>query len=299
MPVKPHQPTLAIFGVFILWAGWYGFNCGSVLALFSGAAPYARDVARVAVCTTLGAAAGGLTVVLLNNARYKVWDVVSAGNGVLAGLVAITAGCSVVDPWAALPIGLIGGLVFHFASKLLLRLRIDDPLDAFSAHGATGLWGVLAPGFFCRPEYSYNQRGSFGLLYVLSEGGEGRADLLGAQVALSVCVIAWVSVVMVPLFFGLRRAGLLRVDPNVERSRMDVDSREHEFSAYDFDELVKDTAIEDGAVWRRDGATPPSRSPFAGAAAFFGGGGMSMSQARKARHLTSSWQRDVRINSRF
>mmetsp|Transcript_23616 Transcript_23616/g.64018 ORF Transcript_23616/g.64018 Transcript_23616/m.64018 type:complete len:440 (-) Transcript_23616:253-1572(-) len=216
VPIPGHSSVLQVLGVFILWLGWYGFNGGSTLSVFALGVQYARDLARVCVTTTLSAAAGGLTVVSLEYYLSHVWDVVAVGNGVLGGLVSITAGCVVVDPWAAILIGILGGFVYKGASMLLVKLKIDDPLDAFAVHGACGFWGVLAVGVFARPEYAYNQVGSHGFIYA------GKGDLIVIQI-IALCIeLAWVSITSGLMFAALKFSGKLRVPAEVEEAGMDV-----------------------------------------------------------------------------
>merc|ERR1719181_473744 len=130
LPMPGHSTTLQVMGTFILWLGWYGFNPGSTLGL-SGTG-YARDAARVVVTTTISAASGGITVILLE--RFlgdKTWSVGAVCNGILGGLVSITAGCSVTYPWSAFVIALLGGMVYFGSSKCVLYIcKVDDPLDA-------------------------------------------------------------------------------------------------------------------------------------------------------------------------
>merc|ERR1712190_643961 len=115
-----HSTTLQVLGTFILWFGWYGFNPGSTLGISPDG--YSRDAARAVVTTTLSAAAGGVTVVLLNFAVTKAWEAAAVCNGILAGLVSITAGCSVTLPWHAFIIGMTGGCVYFGVSNLLLKI---------------------------------------------------------------------------------------------------------------------------------------------------------------------------------
>jgi Amt family ammonium transporter len=140
---RPHNVGMVCLGTLILWFGWYGFNGGSALG-----ATGANSVAIQVVCmnTTLSAAAGGLTVFLLVMLLDKIECVSSLANGLLAGLVGITAGCDAANSWWALLIGVVSGILFVCSTKLLKALKIDDPLDAFSVHGACGFWGVVASG---------------------------------------------------------------------------------------------------------------------------------------------------------
>ena len=124
MAMPGHNAALVVLGTFILWVGWYGFNPGSMLAI-AGSSP-AEVVGRCAVTTT-PAAAGGVTAMIINYSLYHVWDLIAVCNGCLAGLVSITAGCPVVEPYAAVIAGAGGAFVIWSSGKLLLKLGIDDP----------------------------------------------------------------------------------------------------------------------------------------------------------------------------
>jgi ammonia channel protein AmtB len=158
-PFPASSTTFQTFGVLILWFGWYGFNCGSTLAISGG---YSWAAGKVAVTTTLGAAGGGLSAFAITYFMSGVQDLGAIGNGVLAGLVSITAPCPVVEPWAALLIGLIGGAVYYGSCKLLEKLRIDDVVSASPVHCFCGMWGVLTPGLFATQKnwgYAYATMG--------------------------------------------------------------------------------------------------------------------------------------------
>ena len=144
VPMPGHSSVLQVLGTFILWMGWYGFNPGSTLGIAS--AHFARDAARSVVTTTLAAAGGAITVVLLGRFTGGIWDVGCVCNGILAGLVSITAGCSTLTCGLSLLTGILGGGVYFGASKLVVRALIDDPLDAFAVHGACGFWGASTAG---------------------------------------------------------------------------------------------------------------------------------------------------------
>jgi Amt family ammonium transporter len=220
-----HSSVLQILGVFILWLGWYGFNGGSTLAVFALDTGYARDLARVCVTTTLGAASAALSSFLLAHTVTHVWDVTAVGNGVLAGLVSITANCVVVDPWAALIIGALGGLLMQGVSKLMLKVKIDDPLDAFAVHGACGMWGLIATGIFARPQYSYNGLGMHGFIF------PGNGALLSVQLIALCIILLWVGTTSMIIFGSLRLLGILRVPADIEEAGMDVSK--HGGAAYD------------------------------------------------------------------
>ena len=141
-----HNLPLVVLGTFALWFGWYGFNPGSTLTMKSGAD--GALAAQVAMNTTLSAATGGITVFLLRYAIMHKYDVGALCNGILAGLVSITAGCGNMESGSAFATGLIGGFVYQAASMLLQKLQIDDPVDASPVHGFCGAWGVIAAGLF-------------------------------------------------------------------------------------------------------------------------------------------------------
>jgi ammonium transporter, Amt family len=131
--------------------------------------------------TTLSAASGGTVTVLIDRffSPAKAWDVSAMCNGILAGLVSVTAGCNVIPTWSAVIHGGIGGVVYTFASSRVLKAKIDDPLDAFAVHGACGMWGVIAASLFSSDKYSKG-----GLFY-------GDGELFGAALVFLLCVIVW------------------------------------------------------------------------------------------------------------
>jgi len=143
---QPHSLPLVVLGTFILWFGWYGFNCGSTLSLPDTAT--GQLAAFVAMNTTIAPATGGLTVFLLRYGRIGKYDIGGFCNGILAGLVSITAGCGNVECGSAFGIAIIGALIYEACSSLMRRMRIDDPIDAFAVHGSCGAWGTLAAALF-------------------------------------------------------------------------------------------------------------------------------------------------------
>merc|ERR1719171_3318375 len=209
-----HSAALQVLGTFLLWFGWYGFNPGSTLLIHG----VSKDAARAAVTTTLAASSGavsGLYVKRLLPSKLGgspgVWDLGHTCNSLLGGLVGITAGCSVTTPWAALIIGFFSAWVYHGASCLMRKLKIDDPLDAFAVHGACGLWGVWAVGFFADKGYAgVDDAGIF------MEGCKGQ--LFGAQIVATLIEIPWVVIMSLILFVSLKQLGILRVHPNDEDS---------------------------------------------------------------------------------
>jgi Amt family ammonium transporter len=145
-PLPGHNLSLATLGVFILLIGWYGFNPGSQLAIYGK--NNTDIVGLIAVNTTLAALAGGVSSMFLTWIFFGKPELSMALNGVLAGLVAITANCDVVSNISAIIIGLVAGLLIILGVKLLDYLKIDDPVGAWPVHGLNGVWGGIATGIF-------------------------------------------------------------------------------------------------------------------------------------------------------
>jgi len=142
--IPGHNLPLAAIGAFILWFGWFGFNPGSTL----GAVGNWELIGTVATNTFLASAAGGISTMFYTYFRYGQIDITMTINGVLAGLVAITAGCNLVGPNAAIIIGLIAGILVDIAVLYIDKLKIDDPVGAIAVHGVNGFFGALAVGLF-------------------------------------------------------------------------------------------------------------------------------------------------------
>lgn len=165
------------------------------------------------------------------------WNLVDVCNGLLAGLVAVTAPCSVIEPWAAIICGFVGAFVFIGASVLLVKLKIDDPLEAAPMHGFCGAWGCLYVGFMAAPHYvaqAYNAGADYGVFY----GGEGK--LLACQIIGIVCIFLWVTLMLFPFFFILQKLDMLRVPASVEMLGLDVSK--HGGHAYYGDDSSKAAA---------------------------------------------------------
>ena len=141
-PIFGHNIPIAAAGVLILWLGWFGFNGGSVLS----ADPEATSL--VLVTTSLAAAAGGVVASIFSHILYKNYDITMFMNGVLGGLVAITAGADQMSTGDAMIVGSIGGIVVVLAIALLEKLKLDDPVGAIAVHLFAGMWGTLAVGIF-------------------------------------------------------------------------------------------------------------------------------------------------------
>mmetsp|Transcript_15514 Transcript_15514/g.35765 ORF Transcript_15514/g.35765 Transcript_15514/m.35765 type:complete len:533 (-) Transcript_15514:373-1971(-) len=229
-PFPGHSVALQLLGTMVLWFGWFGFNPGSALVLDIDNPGQVAAVA--AASTALSGAAGGITALFTN--LYIVerltgepyFSITHAMNGSLSGLVAITSGCGVVDPWAAIVIGMISGWIYIGASELLVRLRIDDAVDAIPVHMFNGIWGVLATGLFASPrlmDMAYPGRSEYpGLFFTLGKGKSFRGNLLLCQITLIVFIIAWVFVTMMPFFIWLNYKGWLRADSLEELVGLDV-----------------------------------------------------------------------------
>lgn len=140
--IPGHNIPLATAGVFILWLGWFGFNGGSVLS----ADPSLTSITLVTTC--LAAAAGGISAFLVSTIAYKNYDLTMFLNGILGGLVGITAGADLMSPFDAVLIGLVAGGVIVFGVSLVDKLKLDDPVGAVAVHLACGIWGTLAVGIF-------------------------------------------------------------------------------------------------------------------------------------------------------
>ncbi|UOR12128.1 ammonium transporter [Halobacillus amylolyticus] len=155
--IAGHNQVFTALGVLILWVGWFGFNAGSTFGVADAFFGY------VALNTQLAAGAGAIGAMLVVWAVTGKADVPTTLNGALAGLVAITASCAFVEPWAAVIIGLIGGFIVFFSMKFFDKKKIDDPIFALSVHGTVGVWGTLSNGLFATPELA--TVGQAGLFY--------------------------------------------------------------------------------------------------------------------------------------
>ena len=229
-----HSLPLATIGAFLLWFGWYGFNPGSTLSGmdFIG-------IGRVAANTTIAACTGSLAALLaaLWIGPFKgKFDTGFALNGMLAGLVAITAPCYWVSPLGSAIIGLVAGLVVFGGVYLLEWLRIDDPVGAVPVHGLNGIWGTLSLGLFASGEYGFtgpmgpdNSAPVTGLFY------GGGWDVLTAQAIGSGIITISTLVVALIVMWGVNKLPYpfkLRVEPEGETGPGGLDVFEHGAEAY-------------------------------------------------------------------
>ncbi|WP_417128457.1 ammonium transporter [Phocaeicola sp.] len=212
--IPGHNLTLACLGVFILWFGWFGFNPGSQLA----AAGYGDQTAisHVFLTTNLAACTGGFLALLVSWIKYGKPSLSLTLNGILAGLVGVTAGCDLVSPMGAALIGAICGTVMIFAVEFIEhRLKIDDPVGASSVHGVCGSLGTILTGLFA------------------VEGGTfygGGFGFLGAQIFGVIIVGGWAALMGYIIFKVLDKVHGLRVSARIEEEGLDV--YEHGESAY-------------------------------------------------------------------
>lgn len=217
MPMPGHSLPIAALGVFILWFGWYGFNPGSQLA-FQGTGDIDATM-HIAVTTTLAAAAGGLIATICSWGIFGKPDLSMGLNGILGGLVGITACCDCMSTWMALVVGGVAGVIIIFGVLLLDKLQIDDPVGAFPVHGLCGVWGCMAIGFLPNT-------------HLVDGNTTFMIQLIGT---LSIC--AWSFGTMAVLFVVLKVTGLLRVSPEEEQTGLDIS--EHGMHAYPTESMSK------------------------------------------------------------
>jgi Amt family ammonium transporter len=209
-----HNIPFVILGTIILWFGWFGFNPGSTLSALN---PEPGYFAYIALTTNLAAAAGVLAGLLVAWWVIGNPDMTMAANGALAALVAITASCAFVDPWAAVVIGAGAGTIAVLGVMAIDRLKIDDPVGAVSVHGMAGIWGTLANGLFATPErVKLLAVGQPGLVY-----GGGFHQLM-VQLAGVLASFAYVFVASMVVFYALKLTIGLRVSAEEELEGLDL-----------------------------------------------------------------------------
>ncbi len=201
--IPGHNLPLASAGVLILWLGWFGFNGGSVLS----ADPELTSLTLVT--TSLAAAAGGIGAVLFSTILYKNYDLTMFMNGVLGGLVGITAGADQMSPLDAVFIGIIGGIVVVLAIALMEKSKLDDPVGAVAVHLFSGIWGTLAVGLFG----------------AMAGFDQFMTQLAGVGIVGAFCVLSTLLIV-----FIVKAVAGLRVDKEEELRGLDIS--EHGMDAY-------------------------------------------------------------------
>ncbi|CAN0904973.1 Ammonium transporter 1 member 1 [Linum grandiflorum] len=216
--LRGHSASLVVLGTFLLWFGWYGFNPGSGPDAYYG---QWSAIGRTAVTTTLAGCTAALTTLFGKRILSGHWNVTDVCNGLLGGFAAITAGCSVVEPWAAVICGFVASLVLMGCNKLAEKMKFDDPLEAAQLHGGCGTWGVIFTALFATEKYVGEVYPSVpNRPYGLFMGGGGK--LLAAHLIQIVVIIGWVSATMGPLFLILHKLKLLRISAEDEMAGMDL-----------------------------------------------------------------------------
>lgn len=222
--IPGHNIAFTVAGVFLLWFGWFGFNGGSQLA-------FDAVVIDVVLMTLISGALGGIAAAVTMSFKTGAIEVAMVGNGILAGLVGITAGPNVVNPLAAAIIGAVAGVLVVYSIFFIDNLQIDDPVGAISVHGVCGVWGTLAVGLFASKE------GVTGLFY----GGGG--SLLLVQFIGVLMIFFWVATTSGALFMILRKLKLLRVSREEEMLGLDI--TEHGTRGYGTDAGGDETTEDD------------------------------------------------------
>lgn len=208
---KPHNMGYVIVGTFILAFGWFGFNAGSTLASTD------LRISIIAVNTMLASFTGAITSVLLAKLKNGAWDGGMAANGMLAGLVAITAPSGFVNPLSACIIGLSAGILVYVSVWFFEYVaKIDDPVGAISVHGICGIWGVLSVGIFSDGSYL----GVKGILYDLTLAG-GLGQLLSQLIGIA-AIILWVSAASLAFHWVSNKIAGIRVTQKEELTGLDV-----------------------------------------------------------------------------
>ncbi|MDV7139708.1 ammonium transporter [Maribacter sp. TH_r10] len=203
LAIPGHNIPMAAAGVLILWLGWFGFNGGSVLSADPGL------TSLVLVTTSLAAAAGGVSAFFTSTVLYKNFDLTMFLNGILGGLVGITAGADLMSPFEAIMIGLIAGVIIVLGVALIDRVKLDDPVGAVTVHLICGIWGTLAVGLFG------SKAGISQFLYQLT--GVAAAGIF-------CCLTAFI------IIFTLKKTMGIRVSKEEEIEGLDI--HEHGMDAY-------------------------------------------------------------------
>ncbi|HZG56598.1 ammonium transporter [Paenibacillus sp.] len=226
--IHGHNQVYTALGVLLLWVGWFGFNAGSTLSVGDGFLGY------VGFTTMIATGAGAVAAMFISWLSSGKADITTTLNGTLAGLVAITASCAFVDPWAAVVIGLVAGVLVYGSMKLFEKLKIDDPIYALSVHGTVGIWGTLANGIFASPalvervgigEAGLIYTGSFSQLWV---------QFYGVAVSgLFAFVVSFVLLLIIKAIVGLR--------VTEEQEIVGLDLSEH--GVYGYPEQMKKSSV--------------------------------------------------------
>ncbi len=241
--IPGHNMPLAVLGVLILWIGWWGFNPGSTMAADPA-------IADIALTTNLAAAAGVLGAMFMSYVYRRNVDVGMGGNGAIAALVAITAPCAFVAPWASVVIGFVAGVIMYSTLVFVDKIGVDDPLGAIAAHGMGGIWGTLSCGLFTTPALAASAGiGGAGLLY------GGGLTQLGVQALGIIACGGFVFLSSLAVFAALKATIGLRVKPEQELDGLDIS----EHGVYGYPDLVA-TDYQNGNGGRQVSPEPVSKS---------------------------------------
>ena len=231
--IPGHSIPLGALGVFILWFCWFGFNGGSTVSMTGDSAALAG---KVFFNTNLAAAVATVAVMIITWIRYKQPDVSMTLNGSLAGLVAITAGCDIVNPWAAAVIGILAGIAVVFGIEFIDKvMKIDDPVGAVGVHFVNGALGTLLTGVFAS-----NQ--------ALADMGMTRFQFIGIQALGVVAVMAWGAITMLILFTVIKKTIGLRVTPEEEMTGLDLPEHGLVGAYADFMPVLSTNAVADNSA---------------------------------------------------
>lgn len=213
-PIPGHNIAMGVIGTFILAFGWFGFNAGSTLS--------ANDsfIGIIAVNTMLASASGAVAGMMVTWVRFSRPDPSFMCNGMLAGLVAITAPCAFVDTWAAVLIGAVAGVLVVFSAVIVEeKLKVDDPVGAISVHGVNGMWGIIALGLFANGKYG---AGWNGVESAVTGAFYGNLSQLLAQIVGGVTCIVAVGAMGWIMFTVLEKLIGNRVRPQDELQGLDI-----------------------------------------------------------------------------
>lgn len=222
----PHSMPMAMTGVGLLWVSWYGFNLATASKFDNH---FAEIAGRVVVATTLCPAAATLTLFAYRRYNTMSYSLHVVANSALAGLVAITAACGTVHPWAAVVIGMMAAVVYNLSAHLLIRLHIDDPLEAAPVHMFGGAFGLIATGLFSAKKFVQQvsrtpDSNQYGLLL------GGGFEQIGLQCVGVVAIALWTGANTFVVVKILQRLNWLRVDVSTEMGGLDLSK--HGLNAY-------------------------------------------------------------------
>ena len=217
LAIPGHSIPMAALGVFILWLGWFGFNPGSTMAADI-------SIAQIAMTTNMAAATGAIAAMATSYIIFKKADISMTLNGVLAGLVAVTAPCAFISPFSAAIIGILGGVTVVLAVIAIDRVGIDDPVGAIAVHGVCGSLGTICVGLFAQESFAPADSTGNGLFF------GGGTELLVKQLIGVAAVFGWCIACGSILFLGIKYTVGLRVSPEEELAGLDIG--EHGSEAY-------------------------------------------------------------------